>query len=289
MDVSIVVVSWKVKDQLSRCLQAILDYTQNLTYEVFVVDNASDDGSAEAVKKYFPTVILLQNQKNIGFAQACNQAIKQSKGTYVLLMNPDTELRENSIEKAFRVMERMPDIGIAGCKLVNPDGSLQPSVRRFPTFMSHMIMLLKLHNFFPRLKPIHWYYHNDWDYNISGYVDQVMGAFFMIRRKTLNDVGLLDQHFYIWYEEVDFCKRAIKKGWKTYYTASTAVIHHKGKSFSKKTVIAKQLIFNRSMLYYFFKHHSVQEYLLLLLVYPLSLLLAIVVQLLRVKKSRKDL
>lgn len=289
MDVSIVVVSWRVKDQLTRCLHSIFKQTRNLEYEVIVVDNASDDGTTDTVRTHFHEVELIANEKNVGFAQACNQAIKKSKGKYILLLNPDTELQENSVEKVFRFMEKQNEVGITGCKLVNPDGTTQPSVRRFPNFLSHILLLLKLHNFFPHLKPVARYYRNDWNYSASGFVEQVMGAFYMVRRKTFQDVGLLDKHFYIWYEEVDFCKRAINKGWKTYYLADTSVVHHKGRSFSKKTATAKQLILNKSMLYYFFKHHSVFEYLILLILYPISLLLALAVQFFGIQKKRKEL
>ncbi len=289
MDVSIVVVSFKVKDLLQKCLSSIYRETQNLEFEVFVVDNNSQDGSVEMVQSNFPRLQLIVNKTNIGFAKACNQAIKKSKGEYILLLNPDTEITDNAICKTWEFMRQKKDAGIAGCKIQNEDGTLQTSVRRFPDLLSHIIILLKLHNFFPNFESIKKYYMSGWPYNETKVVDQVMGAFYMIRREVLKKIGLLDEHFYIWYEEVDLCKRTLKAGWKTYFYANAQIIHQKGQSFSKRTKLVKQLIFNRSLLYYFFKHHNSFSYLVLLILYPISLIITSIVQLLGIEKKQKEL
>jgi GT2 family glycosyltransferase len=289
MDVSIVVVSFKVKDLLQKCLESVYRETQNLEFEVFVVDNNSQDGSVEMVQSNFPKLQLIVNKENIGFAKACNQAIKKSKGEYILFLNPDTEIINNAIIKTSKFMKQKKDAGIAGCKIQNEDGTLQASVRRFPDLLSHIIILLKLHNFSPNFESIKKYYMSGWPYNETKAVDQVMGAFYMIRREVLKTIGLFDEHFYIWYEEVDLCKRALKAGWKTYFFADAQIIHQKGQSFSKRTKLVKQLIFNRSLLYYFFKHHNSFSYLVLLILYPISLIITAVVQLLGIEKKRKEL
>ncbi|MBU0597656.1 glycosyltransferase family 2 protein [Patescibacteria group bacterium] len=288
MDVSIIIVSWNVKDHLTRCLRSIFKHTDNLNYEVFVVDNNSIDGSAAMVKSLFPAINLIINKKNIGFAAACNQAIKESKGNNILLLNPDTEITDNAIYKTSLYLRKNIKIGIVGCRILNEDGTIQPSVRRFPDLISHICILLKLHNFFPEIKSVKKYYMTDFKYNSNTRVEQVMGAFFMIKRELLKSIGLLDKHFYIWYEEVDFCKRAVNKGWQVYYYQDANVIHHKGKSFEQVKPVLKQSIFNRSMLYYFFKHHSIFEYLVLLILFPTSLILALIVQLLGIKSANSQ-
>lgn len=289
MDVSIIIVSFKVKDFLKICLTSIYRETKNLEFEVFVVENDSQDGSTEMVQSEFPQVQLLTNQKNIGFAKACNQAIKKSKGEYVLLLNPDTEIVNNAVFKTLEFMKQKKDAGIVGCQIQNEDGTLQTSVRRFPDLLSHIIILLKLHNFFPDFKSIKKYYMSDWPYNETKVVDQVMGAFYMIRREILKKIGLFDEHFYIWYEEVDLCKRALKAGWKTYFYVNAQITHQRGQSFSKRTKLVKQLIFNRSLLYYFFKHHNSFSYLIMLMLYPISLIITAIVQLFGIEKKRKEL
>lgn len=289
MDASIVIVSWRVKAQLRACLNSIFDKTQDLEFEVFVVDNNSDDGTVSMIKGEFPQVQCMANSENVGFAKACNQAIKKSKGKYILLLNPDTILTENSVRESVTFVNATTDAGIVGCRIENYDGSLQPSVRRFPDFLSHLILLLKIHNIFPTFSALRRYYFHDFDYSKTQSVDQVMGAYFMIRREVLKTIGLLDENFFIWYEEVDLCKRLIGSEWKTYYFSGTQIQHQKAASFSQQKAITKQLIFNRSLLYYFFKHKSIPSYFGLLLIYPISMFLAVGVQLFRFKKTDKTL
>ncbi len=289
MDVSIIIVSWRVKEELKICLESINRETKNLEYEVFVVDNDSSDGTVEMLQTSFKNVKSIINKDNEGFAKACNQAIRESSGKYILLLNPDTEFRENAILKTFEFSERTKDAGITGCNIKNQNGTQQSSVRRFPDLLSHIFILLKVHNFYPNIFPVKHYYRFDWDYAETKSVEQVMGAFFMIKRSVINDIGLFDEHFYIWYEEVDYCKRALKNEWKTYYYSGASVIHQKAVSFSKQTAMNKQLILNRSMLYYFYKHKPLWNYFILLLLYPVSIALAFIVQTFGIKKTKKDL
>jgi GT2 family glycosyltransferase len=289
MDVSIVIVSWRVKELVRNCLTSIFQHTHNLHFEVFVVDNNSGDGTDTMIRSQFPHVILIQNEENVGFARACNQAIKRSTGEYVLLLNPDTEIMDQAIVKTIQFMQQTSQAGIVGCAIINPDGSIQPSVRSFPNLSSHILILLKIHNFLPKLSAIRKYYRFDYPYTETHIVDQVEGAFFMIRRKVFQQIGLFDQHFYIWYEEVDFCRRAKNKGWLTYFYSGATVQHAKGQSFKQRKPFKLQLIFNRSLLYYFFKHRAKWEYVVLIILYPFSLLLAFLVQLFKIRKSHKEL
>lgn len=289
MDVSIVIVSWQAKEQLLNCLASIYKETKNLEFEVFVVDNDSNDGTVQMVLDNFSQVNLIENKKNLGFAKACNQGIKRSKGGYVLILNPDTEIRDNAVKKTYDFIVKNKKCGISGCKIQNEDGSIQPSVRRFPDLLSHILILLKLHNFFPSVKPLKQYHRSDFDYNKTQVVDQVMGAFYMINRKMLKVVGVFDEHFYIWYEEVDLCKRASDEGWDVCYYHDAVVMHLKGVSFGKTNVIKKQIIFNRSLLYYFYKHKNIFSYFILLALYPISISLSLIVHLTGYKKTRKDI
>ncbi len=281
MDLSIVIVNWRVKDLLKKCLRSIFDETKNIFFEVFVVDNNSGDGSVEMVRSRFPRVDLTASAENLGFAKGNNLAIKKTRGRYILLLNPDTEILENALEKMVRFMDAHPECGIAGCKLLNADLSLQPSVRSFPTLASQVMILLKLHHLFPYSKAMYKYLVQDFDYEKTQEVDQIMGAFMIIRREVIEKIGLLDENFWIWFEEVDFCKRAKASGWKILYTPEAKIIHHFGQSFKQILNIKKQKDFNRSLSYYFKKHGTIGEWIVIQLLRPISLALAWLVQILK--------
>jgi len=280
MNLSIIIVSWNVADLLKKCLVSIYQYTQGISFEIFVIDNDSQDETGKPGffetwfdKKNFHIIL---NQKNLGFAAANNQGIKQSQGDFILLLNPDTELKKDSLFKMVEFMKKTTPlfsppyqrgvrvgIGIAGCHLENPDASHQDSVRRFPGFWDQVLILLKVHHIFPRLSIFRCYLCTDFDYIRAQEVDQVMGAFFMIRREVIEQIGLLDEKFYIWFEEVDFCLRARQAGWLTVYTPITSVIHHFGQSFKQRRILEKQKIWTASLAYYFKKHHSWLKYVIL--------------------------
>jgi len=271
MDLSIIIVSWNVSNLLKKCINSIYKRTQGISFEVFVIDNASADNTVQIIRKNFSQVKLIINQENKGFAGANNQGIKGAEGDYVLLLNPDTELKEDSFTKMVKFMKDNPKCGIAGCHLLNPDGSHQDSVRRFPKFLDQALILLKLHHIFPQFAPFQHYLCKDFDYKQEQQVDQVMGAFFMIRRKVIEQIGLLDEKFFIWFEEVDYCQRAKAAGWQVIYTPLTSIIHHFGQSFKQVMTIKKQKIWNRSLRYYFFKHYGFWKYAVIALLSWISL------------------
>lgn len=274
MDLSVIIVNWKVKDLLEKCLRSIFNETRDISFEVFVVDNNSGDGSAEMVREKFPQVNLMASPENLGFAKGNNLAIKKSQGKYILLLNPDTEILDNALGKMVKFMDAHPKCGIAGCKLLNPDLTLQPSVRAFPTLASQILILLKLHHLFPHSKAMYKYLVQDFDYEKVQEVDQVMGAFMMIRREVIGKIGLLDENFWIWFEEVDFCKNAKDADFKILYTPEAKIIHHFGQSFKQAMGIKKQKDFNRSLSHYFKKHGTKGEWLVIQILRPLSLFLA---------------
>ena len=217
MKLSIIIVSWNVGDLLNQCLSSIFKQLQNINFEVFVVDNASQDNSVELVSQQFSQVKLIINKNNAGFARANNQAIKQSCGEYILLLNPDTQLIDSSLIDLIKFVEQKKDAAIVGPKLLYPDKSTQASVRRLPSFWDQFFILLKLHNFFPYLGPLKKYHMLDFAYDKVSEVDQTMGAAMLIRREVFDKVGLFDEKFWAIFEEVDFCQRAKAAGFKIYF------------------------------------------------------------------------
>lgn len=283
MKLSIVIVSWKVKELLSECVESIYRETQNIDFEVFVVDNNSQDGTVEMLKQDFPQVNLIANKTNNGFARANNQAIDKARGEYVLLLNPDTKILDQALEKVVEYMDQTRDCGVCGCNLLNPDRSLQPSVRHFPKLIDQALVLLKLHNFLPNLSCFRRYLARDFDYAKTQKADQVMGAFMMIRRNLIDEIGSLDNGYWIWFEEVDFCRRTVDADFEVRYFADAQIIHHFGQSFKQKMSLEKQKIFNASMRRYFKKHHSKFAYLIIVALQPVSLVLAWLSQIIRKK------
>lgn len=280
MTLSIIIVSWNVKPLLERCLKSIFEHGKGLNLEIIVVDNNSKDGSQEFLrilsqKKNNLHIIL--NNANLGFAKANNLGIVQAQGEYILLLNPDTEILDGALQKTVKFLEQNDDCGIIGCQLVGIDGKIQPSVRNFPTVLSHALIFLKLHLVFPQLKIFRDYFLYDFDYAKRDEVDQAMGAFLMTKRSVIKEIGLLDENFYLWFEEVDFCKRIKDGGWKIIYYPEAKVLHHGSQSFRQILPVSRQRIYNKSAIYYFQKYCPCYAWYLILLS-PISLFLSAVIQ-----------
>ena len=276
MDLSIITVSWNVKEKLRESLRAIFESVSAsarasssvdaaiLTLEIFVVDNASNDGTAEMVKQEFPQVRLIANSENRGFSAANNQAIRESGGDFILLLNPDMRVFPDTLPKMVTWMREHPKVGIAGCHLVNEKGETVPHVRRFPNVADQAAILLKLPHLFPKI--VGRYLMSDFDYRQEAEVDSIRGSFFMARREVFFEglsrpsnsppsIGLPDERFFIWFEEVDFCKRADAAGWKIMYTPLVKCVDYVGQSFKQMASYQKQKMFTESMVKYFNKHH----------------------------------
>lgn len=278
MQLSIIIVSWNVKPLLERCLQSIYHYTTGLTFEVFVVDNASADGSADMVAQHFSKVKLIRNLENKGFGAANNQALQQAVGEQILFLNDDTEIFDNIFKTLYDKMHSLPGkVGMIGCQLRNPDGSVQESVRSFPTVWDQSIILLKLHHLWPQL--IKRYVCAKFDYTQEQYVDQVMGAFMWTRADLMKQIHGFDEGYFVWFEEVDMQKTLSNLGYTVLYTPIVSCLHVKGQSFKQVRKPKAQAMFNHSMRYYFRKHHSTAAWLWLMALQPLSLLLAYVASL----------
>ena len=274
MDLSIIILNWNVRDLLRRCLESIFQNTSGISFEVLVVDNASADGSAEMVRNEFPQVKLMLNEGNFGFAKGNNVGLKQGRGDILLMLNPDTEVVGNCLALLCNFIRSHTDAGLVGAEFINEDGTHQPSVRRFPTVWDQSLIMLKLHNIFPRWKVFRRYFMTDAAAMQLQTVDQISGTFFGMPRRTFDEVGLLDERFFIWFEDVDYCRRVWQSEKKVYYVPSLKIRNRGGASFAQVMALAKQRMMNRSMAAYFKKWHTVPSWLVIQILRPISLGLA---------------
>lgn len=257
-DLSIVIVNWNVRDLLKSCLRSIYRggiSTDRLRLETIVVDNASTDGSVEMARQAFPQVTLIANEDNAGFTGGNNQGMALSRGRYVLLLNPDTEVLDDALHRMVAYMDAHPQVGALGPMLLNPDGSVQSSRRRFPRPATAFVESTALQSCFPHHRLLTDYYALDIPDDAVAEVDWVTGACLLIRREALDGVGPLDDGFFMYSEELDWCHRAKAAGWEVIYYPEAKVIHHGGQS--SEQVKAFQIIrFNRSKIRYFYKYHG---------------------------------
>jgi GT2 family glycosyltransferase len=273
-DLSVVIVNWNTREFLSRCLRSVYDSTLDLDFEVIVVDNGSTDGSQEMVRQEFPGVSLILNTENKGFAKANNQAIRRSRGRHVLLLNSDAFVRENTIEHTVAFMDGHPEAGVAGCKLLFEDGRLQPSCYAFPTLFTEFFIAVGLDRLFPRSRLFGMYGMTYWDFGDIREVDVIMGAFMLVRAIAIDEVGLMDERFFMYSEEADWCYRFRDKGWKVYFYPHVEAVHLGGGS--TRRVRAEMLIrLYGSRIEFFRKHHGKLSARLLKLVIGLNCLLRI--------------
>lgn len=281
MQVSIIIVSWNVKDLLRRSLASIFTYTRNTDFEVIVVDNDSHDGTVEMIKKDFPQVKVIANDYNAGFAKANNQGLELASGDYVYFLNPDTEFIEDSLSKLLEVFSRRKNVGAVSGSLVYGDRTRQPNVKGNPGFIDQLLIALKLHHAF-KTSSLKRYLAKDFRYEHEQVVEQLMGASIFIQKDLVDQLRGWDERFWLWWEDVDLCKRLQLTGKEIIYTPETTVIHHEGKSFEQRRSLEKQKRFMKGMRTYFRLHKPLWQYLLILLITPLSLFLAFLVQVLKI-------
>ncbi len=253
---SIVIVNFNVKDFLSQCLHSIYKSKYNFGIEIIVVDNNSIDNSTEFVRKQFPEVKLIALNENKGFAAANNEAFKIAKGRYLLILNPDTYLQEDTLQTMFTFMELHPEVGIAGCKVLNPDGTLQLACRRsFPTPWVSFTKLFGLQSLFPHSKLFGQYNQTFRSPDETYFVDSISGSFMFIRREVIELLNGFDTSFFMYGEDLDFCFRAAQIGWKTAYVHSTSIIHYKGQS-TKRSSIDETVNFYQAMEIFARRHYG---------------------------------
>jgi GT2 family glycosyltransferase len=255
MDVSIIIVNWNTKDLLRDCLDSIIEQTKNVEYEIIVVDNGSADDSVVMVKKKFPFVNVIENNENLGFARANNIGIRASKGRYICLMNSDITILDDCLGKLVSFMDSSPSIGMAGPKILNADLTLQHSCRHFPSIWNNLCQSLGLNHLFPKSAFFSDWIMNYWNHNSTRSVDALSGCFWMIRREALEEVGLLDEEFFIYGEDLDWCRRMHNTNWDiVFYPVAEAI--HLGGASSAAAPVKFYLEMQKADLQYWRKHHG---------------------------------
>ncbi len=270
LDLSVIIVSWNTASELRDCiLSAISAGGSNV--EIIVVDNASSDGSAEMVACEFPDVKLIVNKSNRGFAKASNQGIRVSGGRYILLLNPDSIVRPGAFDALIRFGDDNPDAGIFGLKVLNTDGSIQYSCRQFPTLAAGIFRNTILRHFFPKNPYVRDYLLAEWDHSEQRDVDWVSGAALVARRELIEDIGLLDERFFMYCEDVDLGYRAKEKGWRVSYFPGAVVVHACAKS-SDQTPDRMIIEHHKSMYRFFLKHYRKDASIAKRIIVPLGLI-----------------
>lgn len=255
MKLSVVIVSYNVKYYLEQCLRSVFRSGQELEMEVFVVDNDSSDGSLAHLQALFPQVRYIQNRENVGFSRANNQAIRQSRGEYVLLLNPDTVLTEHTLSDCVRFLDAHPEAGATGVAMYGHNGRFAWESRRgLPTPWTSFCKMSGLCTLFPHSRLFGRYYMRYLKRTEAAEIEVISGAFNMIRRRALDEVGLLDEDFFMYGEDIDLSYRLLQGGWRNYYLP-TPILHYKGES-TQKSSYRYVHIFYEAMLIFFDKHYS---------------------------------
>ena len=255
-DVSILIVSWRVRELLLACLAALpAAVGDDLSYEVIVVDNASNDGTVEAVRRAFPEVQIIANAENRGFTGGNNQALAAAHGRYLFLLNPDTKPLPGSIARLVRYLEAHPQTGMAGPRLWYGDGSPQSSRRRFPSLATLFTESTIIQRYLPNLPLFARYTLADSPDDAPQEVDWLVGAALMVRREVYEQIGGLDEGFFMYSEELDWCKRAKDAGWRIAYEPAAEIIHYEGKS-SEQAVARRDIAFFSSRVRYARKYYG---------------------------------
>lgn len=237
-DVSVVIISWKMRTLLEVVLSTINKFTSGISYELILIDNDSQDGTAEMIKTNFPDAVLVENKHNLGVAPARNQGLKIARGKYILILDADMEFVDNTIEKLFDFMEANKDCGLVGAKLTEPDGTLQYTCKRYPTFSALFFRRLDKFSFFKNSKQLKEHIMADWAHDEVKDVDYVIGACQFFRKEVMDKIGYYDDTIFYGPEDLDYCMRIWRAGWKVYYYPHTRIIHHEQR-ITKKNFFSK--------------------------------------------------
>jgi GT2 family glycosyltransferase len=256
MDLSILIVNYSTCKLTVDCLRSVLTSNTSYEYEIIVVDNSSKDNSVLEIKKHFPHIHLIENDHNVGFAKANNQAMRIAKGKYVLLLNSDTIIQTNTLDTMLTFMENHPEVGASGCKIVLPDGSLDKACKRgFPTPSASFYYAFGFSKLFPKVPRFNQYQLGYLDPDQEYPIDCLVGAFMLVRRSAIDQAGMLDEDFFMYGEDIDWCYRIKQVGWEIYYYPQTTIVHYKGASSRRKPykIIYE---FHRAMYLFHRKHYK---------------------------------
>ncbi len=245
-DISFIIVNFNTRGLLRNCLESVFKIVAGISFEIFVVDNGSDDGSLEMLENEFPDINLLRNTRNLGFAAANNQALKIMRGRYAVLLNTDTVLLDNSVINLFNFMENNPDCAMACGQLLNADGSKQNSIAKFPDIFTLMSSMPLLEYLFPGNYPSKRY---KIDNPIE--IDSAIGACLIVRKQSIDEVGILDERYFFFFEETDWALQMKKAGWKVFFVPSAFIYHFQGQSIGHS--ISSRILFYKSRYKYFQK------------------------------------
>ena len=275
-NISVIIVSWNTRELLLQCLRTIEKAASDIELEITVVDNGSSDGSAELVQTQFPMVLLIQNNGNVGFAAANNQAIRQSRSTYICLVNSDVEVFPNTFLSLLHYLQKNPRVGMVGPRILNPDGSLQASCRKYPNIWNTLCSSFALHALFPQSSFFSGGFMDFWNHDEVRSVDVLSGCFWMVRKQAIEDVGLLDEGFFMYAEDIDWCKRFHDAGWDVVLYPGAEAIHYGGASSSNAPVrFYVEMLKARKR--YWKKHHNLLQRFVLTVVSVLGLALRVVI------------
>lgn len=256
LDLSIIIGTYNTKNLLKKTLFSIYRNTKNIMFEIILIDDASADGTYEVIKKQFPLIKIIKNEKNLGYSKTYNKGTKLAKGKYILHLNSDVYFTKNSnLALMIDFMDKNPRVGIAGCKVLKHNGVLDlPCRHAIPTLINVLFQMLSLYRLFYNIRKLN-YYMTYLDESVITEVGGILGAFMLIRKKVFKKIGYLDENFYLYCEDTDFCYRAKRAGWEIYYYPKIAVKHLHGettKQFRKHALIQ----FHVGMYYYYKKHHA---------------------------------
>ncbi len=259
VDITFIIVNWNTKDLLLVCLNSVFNTVRHFSFEVYVVDNGSVDGSPEEVKNLFgDRVKLIKNCKNFGFAKANNQAIKLAAGKYIFLLNSDAELKKGTVTILIEFLENHPAAAMAGPKMIGTDGRLQNSFDNFPSLLTELVNKSLLRKLFPAK-----FSGKSQKLNSSAFeVDSLIGACIAVRKKAVDAIGVFDEDYFFFMEETDWCMRMRKRGWKIFHVPTSSVIHRQGQSKNKAPASA-WIEYYRSLYLFFRKNRSKLSYMLL--------------------------
>jgi GT2 family glycosyltransferase len=246
LDLSIIIINWNTRELLLECLATIYLTITGVTFEIWLVDNGSSDGSVEAVRRKYTNIHIIQNTKNLGFAAANNLAFKKMMGRYALLLNTDTALTDGAVSELYNFMEKTPTASIACGQLLNPDGSKQNSIANFPALSTLLTNETLMRILFPKKFP-----SKRKKYTSPVEVDSCIGACMIVRKKAMDEVGYLDERYFFFFEETDWALRMKRAGWKIYFVPQARIFHAQGKSVGQN--IKSRILFYRSRYLYFKK------------------------------------
>lgn len=271
MDVSIIIVNWNTRDSLRDCLASVYAETKGISFEVILVDNTSTDGSTDMVKRQFPQVILIENDENKGFAAANNQGIAITIGRYVLLLNSDTIILDNAVKKTVKYADRHPETAAVGCQVWESSDNIQITCFRFPSVLNVFLQgtglarLFKYNRFFGREWMLWWRRDTERE------VDVISGMFMLVRRKAIEQVGIMDELYFLYFEETDWCYRFARAGWKRLFWPGAKIVHvNKGSHSTKQDALRMFIQQQKSRLIFFKKHYGLISALLIRMILAFS-------------------